>query len=231
MAKAEKDTLINPEGYKLMDNLAIHYYPNFRTDINNINSIVRDSSGKQYVSKMLEATKVLHDPNYINKYDLSSYKNFKPNILGRMNAWLKEYYPEAKLVINEFALDSDYRTFNYHPIIRPLYLADTVGILAENNVDFFNRFILNTPLYSKTPWALLQENKKKTNLFFMYKLFTKNFKGSVVKLESNLDDKLNTYALKTENEIKLLLVNKSPRAKKVKIYNKNMLGIKKTFNI
>lgn len=227
LTQAEADRSINPKGYKLLDYMAIHYYPNFRTDIDDPNSIIKDASGRQRVADMLEGTRLLHDETYVNSIDRSAFKQFKPNILPRMRDWMKKYYPASKLVINEFALDSDYRTFGYHPVVRPLYLADMIGISVNNDVHFFNNFMLNSGKYSPVPWALVQENTEKTNLFYMYKLFSNNFFGEVVKVEDNMGDMVNSYALVEGDNVNLLIVNKSPSAKTVEIVYDQFIGEKK----
>lgn len=220
LAKAEKDTTLNPQRYKLLDYFAFHYYPNFRRKISDINSIIIDSNGRQWVAKMLEATRVLHDSSYINTVDLSSYKNMSPNIIGRMQGWLKAHYPDAKLAINEFAIDSDYTSTNYHPIVRPLYIADTVGIAASKGVSFFNNFILNTDAGYILPWTMINGNQP-TNVFYTYALFTNNFKGTVVNAEDNMGDVVNSYAAETLKHVNLAVVNKNPIDRKVQIFLKN----------
>ena len=222
---AEKDQLLNPKGYKLIDYLSIHYYPNFRKKINDPGSIVTDSSGNQLISQMLESTRVLHDSTFINSIDKSSFRNYSPNILGRMQDWIKEYYPELKLAVNEFAIDSDYRTNNYHPIVRPLYLADSIGILTNSNVSFLNLFSLSSKSGANSPWSLIEGGERK-NLFYMYKLFTNNFVGNVLKVEDTFGDKVNAYATSTKDLINLAIVNKEALEKKVDIFLDNDLDNK-----
>lgn len=220
LAKAEKDKSINPKGYKLLDYFAFHYYPMFRQDNKNLDSIIKEADGLQAVTKMLEATRVLHDPTYTNTIDRSSYRNVSPNIIPRMKGWLKSYYPNAKLAINEFAVDSDYRTTHYHPIVRPLYIADSVAIAAKEGVAFFNNFILNSAEGSNIPWSMI-EGGNKTTIFHTYSLISNNFKGTIVGAEDNLADKVNSYATETANDVTLLLVNKTPVTQTVQIYIKN----------
>lgn len=232
LKNAEKNAAINPKGYKLLDYFAFHYYPNFRTKISDINSIVTDSSGKQWVAGILEATRVLNDDTYINKIDLSSFKNSSPNILNRMSNWVKDNYPTAKLAINEFALDSDYRTTNYHPIIRPLYLADVVGIVSGFDISYFNHFVFNSPEGVDLPWVMLKGGKIKTDNFMMYKLLSNNFKGTVVEAKDSLGDIVNAYATLDGDMIDVLVVNKEPVAKRIEIEilnGRNSKGVSHVF--
>ena len=217
---AEKDLSLNPHGYKLLDYLSIHYYPNFRTKISDPSSVIVDSEGHQLIADMLESTRVLNDPMFSNKIDISSFKNFTPNILGRINSWIKEYYSDVKLTMNEFAVDSDYRSNYYHPIIRPLYLAETVGIFSKENVAFFNQFQLGSGKDSHLPWDMIEGGVKK-DIFYMYKLFSNNFKGTIVSVEDNIGDVINAYATVQNDIINLAIVNKDPVEKSVQIYIKN----------
>lgn len=217
--QAEKDRTLNPKGYKLLDKFAVHYYPNFRQDITDINSVVTDASGLQWVSEILASTQLLHRPDYVNKIDLSSFKGMAPNIFGRMKEWLKTYNSGAELVVNEFALDSDFQTVSsYHPIVRPLYLADSLGIMANEGVSFVNNFILNSPQGVRVPWNLLEGGTQRTPLFYTYKLFTNHLRGTVVRVEDNMGDLVNAYATVQNDQVNLVLVNKEPEARLIEVF-------------
>lgn len=209
---AESDKALNPEGYKLIDKFAFHYYPNFRKKSSEATSIHTDENGRQFVAQMLASTQVLNNPGFVNTLDLSSYKGFSPNIIPRMKKWINENYPGLELVMNEFAFDSDYRTFNYHPIVRPLYLADTIGIMASEGVSFFNNFILSSPPSGDLPWSLIRQGRFKTHLFHQYKLFTNHFLGQVKNSKDNMGDTLNTYVTVDADELTVVVVNKEPFA-------------------
>lgn len=218
---AEKNKKINPNGYKLLDYLSIHYYPNFRTKISDPNSIITNEAGRQLVAEILESTRIFHDPSFVNTIDVSSFKKFRPNILGRIKDWMRDYYSDAKLVMNEFAVDSDYRSTGYHSIIRPLYLADAVGIFSKEDVAFLNVFILNSGKGSAEPWAMLSNGTERQNTYYMYKLFSNYFKGKVLMVSDNMGDVVNTYATLGNEYINLAIVNKDPISNKVQIYVKN----------
>jgi hypothetical protein len=228
---AENDISVNPKKYKLLDYLSIHYYPNFRTKIADPKSIIQDESGNQRIASMLESTRVFNDPTFINKFDISSFRRSPPNILGRVKFWMEEGYPDAKLAINEFAVDSDYRTTTYHPIVIPLYLADSIGIFINEGVSFLNQFMLSSPKVAHAPWAMIEDGER-SNLLYMYKLFTNNFKGSVLDVKDNMGDLVNAYATIQGKSINLAIVNKDPHARDVQIYIKDS-SIKKiiTFHV
>jgi hypothetical protein len=208
LAKAEKNRRINPRRYKLLDFATFHYYPNFRTNNDDPDSIISDRRGYQRVSEMLAATQLFHDPNYVNRIDTNSLRGIRPNLLGRMKEWLKNY-PGAKLALTEFAVDSQDMSLNYHPVIRPLYMADLIGILANNDVAHFTRVFLNSYNPEYLPWSLLIDDKL-TNLGTLYKLFSSNFLGRLVLVEDSLDDRLNAYgAMDEAGQFNLVVVNKS----------------------
>ena len=220
LKKAESDTTINPKGYKLLDYASFHYYPTFRTSVSNPNSIIVDRAGHQMVNEMLESTQLFHAADYVNVYDRGSYMNFKPNLFPRMLDWKNKYYPEAKLVLSEFAVDSLDTTPNYHPIVRPLYMADLVGIAATNGIENFNRSFLNTNNPQPIPWALLLDDSP-TTLGNMYTLFTEHFLGQILTVEDSFQDKVNSYATldssKDDKIIALFAVNKSANERAAKI--------------
>lgn len=217
---AEKNLVINPKGYKLLDFMAIHYYPNFRTNSADPSSIVTNEAGQQKVAEILESTRVFNDTSFTNKIDISSFRNTAPNILGRVKDWMKAY-PAAKLAMNEFAVDSDYRTTTYHPIIRPLYLADSIGIFAKEGVAFLNQFQLSSSSEAHLPWSMI-EGGKRSNLFFMYKLYTNYFKGSVLSdVTDNMGDVVNSYATLQGDLVNLSIVNKEPASRKIQVFVKN----------
>lgn len=225
LALAEKDKALNPRGYKLMDTFSFHYYPMFRKKNSDINSVITDENGLQAVAEMLEGTRILHDAAFENKSDRSSYRkntqindiNYKSNIIGRMKDWLKTYYPNAQLAINEFAFDSDYRSTTYHPIVRPLYTADAVAIAAVNGVSFFNNFVLSSPENTNIPWALIAEGKNKSNLFKSYALITNNFLGTILNTTDDAGDVVNTYTVDTGTHYNVLVINKSPADRSLEI--------------
>ncbi|MBT3980701.1 MAG: hypothetical protein HOE90_05060 [Bacteriovoracaceae bacterium] len=219
LSEIEKDKKLNPRGYKLLDYASFHYYPNFRTEISDVDSIITHENGKQKIQQILDHTRVLDDPGFTNTIDISSYRNFSPNILGRMSKWMKQYYPDAKLALSEFAVDSFDTSYGYHPIIRPLYMADIIGRLAGAGVSFFGRAFLNTYDPYKIPWVLI-ENDRTTPLYDLYAQFTHNFVGSILNVEVDSNKWVSVYAsLKGEDkkQITVVVVNKSPASQSVSI--------------
>lgn len=213
---AEKNSPLNPKKYKLLDYFSIHYYPSFRAKNSDPETVFKDEQGLQRVADILEATRNLNDPEYINTIEKSSYRKKNLNILNRMNQWLSEFYPDAKLAINEYAIDANYRSNFYHPIIRPLFLADSLGIFANENVKFVNNFLLSTAKGVHLPWNMIEGGERLPN-FYTYQLFTNHFLGKVITVTDDFGDIVNSYATFDGNFINLAIINKEPIAFKVNI--------------
>ena len=221
LAQIEADPILNPDRYKLLDYLSFHYYPNFRTEITDVKSIIKNENGEQQIDQMLEHTEVWDNDSYTNTIDISSYRNFQPAIINRMNKWISENYPDSKLALSEFALDSFDTSFGYHPIIRPLYMADLIGRLIRGKVAFLSRAFLSTHDPYKIPWALIDTNRP-TDLYKMYQLFTNNFKGHGIGVEEKSDPMVKAYGLMElgppeKQKINLMVINKTRESKTIAI--------------
>jgi hypothetical protein len=83
-------------------------------------------------------------------------------------------------------------------------------------------FSLSSKAGANSPWSLVEGGERK-NLFYMYKLFTNNFLGNVLKVEDTFGDKVNAYATSTKDLINLAVVNKEALEKKVDIFLDNDL--------
>lgn len=210
LAKAEKNSAINPRGYKLLDVLTFHYYPLFRKNFNNINSILLDKNNRQYVPAMLEAVNVWDNPNYVNKYDSASPKGTKPQILQKFNSWVKGLYPGARISVTEFGIDS-VEKIGYHPIIRPLYLAELMPRLAQAGVKtFVKSFLQAGAIGDSNSWALIN-GEEQSPMYNMYYLFSNNYLGKPLASNDTYNDWVNSYAVKTANGMNLFILNKDAK--------------------
>ena len=227
LADYEKSTK-NVDKFKLLDYLSFHYYPNFRTDVNKANSYITTANGQQDVDAMLAHTEVWDNASFVNTKDMSSYKDASPAIFTRMNKWLADYYPTAKVGVTEFAVDSSDETIGYHPIVRPLYLADSIGRAARSGVAYFSQAFLNVEAESNIPWALIRGNNI-TNLGEVYSLFSNNFQGQVLKVAQTSNPMVNAYAVQTAGgETNVMVVNKTRQEQSVGISVKLADGSAKT---
>ncbi len=205
----ENDQVNNPNGYKMLDYLTLHYYPLFREQFNDNGSIItKKMIENQNVAGMLASTNVWDNPSYVNRFDRASPLGTNPQILQKFEAWKNGYYPSAKLAVTEFGIDS-IENVGYHPIVRPLYLADMLPRLASFGVkNFFHSFLQGG--VNGSDWALINGSNK-SHLFYMYSLFTTKFKGSTVETQKTYGDEVNTYSVKSGNVITLFVVNKDTK--------------------
>lgn len=228
ISEFEKDPTKNPKKYKMLDYLTFHYYPLFRTDFNDPESIIKNQNGEQNISGMLESVNLWDSENYVNTFDNASPKNITPKILPNFKKWRDQYYPNSKLAVTEFAIDSVDK-INYHPIVRPLYLADLMARVANNGVDtFVNSFLQSGTI--RNHWALI-DGELKTRLYFVYSLFSNYYRGDVVNTVDNLGDSVNSYSVKTASGTNIFLVNKEARKIVTKIQFKTINGIQEITDI
>jgi hypothetical protein len=205
LAEFEKDPLQNPKHYKMLDYLTFHYYPLFRKNFLDPTSIILNNDGTQNILGMLESVNLWDSTSYINKYDTSSPKGIAPGIIKKFQNWKSEYYPNAKLALTEFGVDS-VSDISYHPIIRPLYLADLVARLGSAGVDTFVQSFLQGG-NSGNPWAMINGTEK-TRLYNVYSLFSNHFIGTTLGTHDTFGDKVNVYSVKTATGTNVILVNK-----------------------
>jgi hypothetical protein len=214
----EKDIFKNPKKYKMLDHLTLHYYSLFRTNFNDPTSIIRDEFGHQNVSAMLESVNLWDSNSYVNLYDSASPKRLAPNIINKFKSWGQKYYPDVKTAVTEFGIDSVDK-INYHPIVRPLYLADLVGRAAGAGLDtFVNSFLQSGDVGNS--WAMI-DRRKKTNLYYVYSLFSNYFLGDVAMTTDNFGDLVNSYSVKTKVGTNIFMVNKDVKAHKSAVQFKN----------
>lgn len=218
----EKDTVRNPKSYKMLDYLSFHYYPLFRTEFQDPASIIRDLNGNQNVAGMLESVNIWDSKSYVNLYDGGSPKNFAPMIVEKFKKWRQQYYPEAKISLTEFGIDS-VDNINYHPIVRPLYLAEMLARGRSAGLDT----IVNSFLQSgdhPSMWSLI-EGARKTNLYYVYSMFSHYFLGEIVPSTDSFGDIVNTYSVKTSNGTNVFMINKDIKMHTIdlKFKNNNLL--------
>ena len=218
ISKFEKDIVANPKKFKMLDYITLHYYPLFRKNFTNRYSTIVDETGKQNIFGMLDSVNVWDSESYINLYDYASPENVQPKIISKFNKWKTEYYPNSKLALTEFGIDSVVDV-DYHPIVRPMYLADLIGRLGRAGVDtFINSFLQGGDKGNR--WALINGTSK-TRLYNIYYLYSNYFLGNILNTDDNLGDKVNAYAVKKDKEINVFLVNKDTQKHTTNLSFKN----------
>jgi hypothetical protein len=218
IAQFEKDPRKNPKNYKLLDYITFHYYPLFRKNFKDAESILLNNDGTQNVVGMLESVNLWNTENYINIYDSASPKGIAPNIINKFKNWRADYYPNAKLAVTEFGVDSVDK-INYHPIVRPLYLADLMARLGSDGVDTFVLSFLQGGVQENT-WAMIN-GVEKTKLYNVYSLYSQLFLGKVLNTNDNFGDKINVYSAKNSIATNVFFVNKDNIAHSTDLSFKN----------
>ena len=209
IAEFENDSVKNPKKYKMLDYVTWHYYPLFRKVFKDPTSFILNSDGTQNVLGMLESVNLWDSENYVNKYDNASPKGVAPKIISKFKSWKAKYYPNAKLSVTEFGIDS-VPNIAYHPIVRPMYLADLIARLGGAGVDtFINSFLQNGS--NVNGWELINGNEK-TKLYNIFSLYSNNYLGKVLNSTDNYGDKVNVYSVKTDVGTNVFLVNKDQAA-------------------
>ncbi len=218
LAQAEKDSQANPKHYKLLDYVTFHYYPLFRENFQDTGSIVKNGDGKQDVAGMLESVNLWDSSSYVNNVDHASPMGSNPQLVKKFQNWIKENYPSAKLAVTEFGIDSMDKVA-YHPIVRPLYLADLVARLSQSGVNTFVNSFLQSGVVN-TSWAMIS-NDQKTRLYQIYSLYSNNFLGGVARSSDSYGDTVNVYSVKNASGTNVFIVNKDakPHASTLKLVN------------
>lgn len=205
----ESDTKANPNGYKLLDRLTLHYYPLFRTDFYDLGSAIVNENGEQNIQGMLESTNLWDSNTYVNQFDQASPKGVSPKIIPKFQEWAQSNYPNVKIAVTEFGIDS-VESVDYHPIVRPLYLADMVPRLAKSGIDGFVHSFLQSGPAGYSSWALIN-GEEKSPLYYTYSLYTRLFKGQVLQSNETYGDEVNSYTVKNGNDVNVFLVNKNTK--------------------
>lgn len=228
IADFERDTVQNPKKYKLLDYITWHYYPLFRNNFKDPESIILNNDGTQNVVGMLEAVNVWDTESYINKYDYASPRGATPSIIKKFRNWKARYYPNAKLAVTEFGIDS-VPNIAYHPIVRPLYLADLIARIGGAGVDtFIHSFLQNGA--SINSWELINGSEK-TKLYNVLSMYSNNYLGKVLGSNDNYGDKINTYSVKTESGTNVFLVNKDSKNHSSDVSFKNGADVEKITHV
>lgn len=209
IADFERDTIRNPKRYKMLDFISFHYYPLFRKSFKDPGSIITNTDGSQNVAGMLEAVNLWDSESYINKYDYSSPRGVAPKLINKFKSWRARFYPSAKIALTEYGVDS-VPNIAYHPIVRPLYLADLLARVGGAGVDtFIHSFLQNGNNINS--WEMINGGEK-TKLYNVFAMFSNNFLGKVLPSNDSYGDKVNTYSVKTETGTNVFLVNKDSKA-------------------
>ena len=202
----ERDKVVNPRGFKLLDVLSFHLFPSFKEA-----KAIRGSSDNS--AFILESTQTWWNRNYVNKYDASLPKDEAIGVIPKLKDIIEKNYPGAELAITEFNIESE-SMVEYDPLVKVLYLADLYGIMANSGIDYSMQFCLNS---SDQNIALLDDLDNVTPLYYSLALYAKYFNGVILDVKSSLPEKLNVYACNNQGDIVIMAVNKDNLSHKAKV--------------
>ncbi len=172
-------------GEKLLDYLAIHYYPQAK-------DVFSDNASFAVAMDRVMAPRSLYDASYKDP----SWINERIMLIPRAKAWIDKYYPGTKLGITEYNWGAE------ADMSGAIALADSLGIFAEQQLDL------------ACYWTWPPPNTKTELAFRLYRnvdgQYTK-FPNQLLKTKLNsIDNNLTSlYAAENEIYISLIAINKT----------------------
>jgi hypothetical protein len=182
-------------GRRTLDVLDIHYYPE--------GDGIRAGKTDDATSALrLRSTRSLWDPNYKDESWIGTTQIPNIELIPRMRSWIDQYYPGTKLGITEW------RWYAEETMNGALAIADVLGIYGREGVYL--------ACYWNDSSAALTVGSPGLEAFKMYRNYdgSKGTFGDVsLSANSTVPDKLTVYASKdtTTNQVKLMVLNKSPQ--------------------
>ncbi|MCL1823494.1 MAG: glycoside hydrolase family 44 protein [Oscillospiraceae bacterium] len=182
---------------RVLDILTVHRYPIFR----NHNSTKVTATEQQ----ILNSTKDWWDEAYKDPVD----PDYGGGIIPKLQKMIDENYQGTKLGITEYGLDYDGK-IEYDPVIRAIWLADTLGIFAQNGVDYANYWILQGHGESGfISEGIILNNRMygdKRPVFYSFYLMSNYLRGSLLKSESD-NENIKVYSALNNNSINIIVIN------------------------
>ena len=121
---------------RLLDVLAVHYYPQDR--YNSDQGIFSANVSAAVQTSRNVSTRSLWDPNYLDDSYLGD-NGYKINLIPRVKGWINQYYPNTKLAINEYSWGAE------GDINGATAQADVLGIFGREGVDMACRWEAPAP--------------------------------------------------------------------------------------
>lgn len=183
---------------RLLDILSVHRYPIFRK-ANGTEVIASDQ-------QILNSAKDWWDETYIDPID----PYYGSGIIPKLRRMIDENYPNTKLAITEYNLDYD-SNIKYDPVIRAVWLADTLGIFAQTGVDYANYWNLQESgeqgLISNGQLTINKETYgEKRPSFYSFYLMSNFLRGSLIKAESN-NENIKVYSALDQGKVNIIVIN------------------------
>ena len=185
-------------GTRLLDVLSVHRYPIFR-DPNR----TEITASNQHI---LNAARDWWDEQYTDTIDPDPGNGLIP----KLKRLIGEHYPGTKLAVTEYNLDYD-STIRYDPVIRAIWLADTLGIFARHGVDYANFWTLQgggeQGLMTNGQFTVGGETYgEKRPSFYSFYLLSNFLRGTMVNAASSHDN-IKVYGAVQGDTLNMIVIN------------------------
>jgi hypothetical protein len=185
---------------RLLDILTVHRYPIFR----NFNDLKVTASNQ----KILDSTEGWWNTEYTDEIDPTAYGD--NGIIPNLKKWINANYPGTKIGITEYNLDYDSKV-KYDPIVRAIWLADTLGVFAKNGVDFANHWNLQEDadhgLITNRGFSINNVSYgDKQPVFYSFYLMSNFLRGSLIHTNSS-NKNVKVYGAINQNSTNIVVIN------------------------
>lgn len=187
-------------GVRILDVLSVHRYPIFRS-----------MSGTAVTAPdqaILDATQAWGDENYIYSGDPTVYGG--NGTIPKLRRMIDEHYPGTLLGVAEYNLDFN-PDAQYNPVVRALWLADTLGAFAKYGVDFANYWNVqdyrDTGLLTVSNFGVNDVNYGDLNpVYLSFYLMSNYLRGALLETHSSIS-RLKVYAARHQDSVNIIVIN------------------------
>jgi hypothetical protein len=198
---------------RLLDILTIHVYPQFRKDP------FKKKITKGGTENFLSATQLWWNPGYKNRYDHQFPMGCEGGLLRTLLKDISRISPDVKRAVTEFNVDAfaGWWKIGYHPRLRPIYLADIFGTLAQEDIFLSNHF----HLYGVPNDGLSMMEQKKDGTgplafkkeYSIFELYSNHFQGDYLASKNDLGeegDKVRSHVCRgRDGKLGMIVINKT----------------------
>ena len=202
----------NPDRYKTLDYVGLHFFPTFRSDFEDPSSFITDDFNMQNLPGYLNALNSWNT-DASNTLD-QSLPVGQVNVFNSLSTKIRKHLPKAQLAITQFGIDPA-EGIDYHPLLRPLFTAELMLMAAQSSSAHFLLSNLNSPQFHANMSALLASDGQMSPTSKAVQLVASKFNGKAqrvvqkeVKKDANL---LTAYASQNATHVKFFTFNRGNR--------------------
>lgn len=185
---------------RLLDVLTVHRYPVFR----DFDSEEITATNQQ----ILDSTQGWYDKDYDDGIDPTAFGG--NGTIVKLKEWVDKNYPGTKIGITEYNLDFNSHV-GYDPLIRAVWLADTLGAFAKYGVDYAIYWNVQEEnghglIYSDKFKEVRSEAVEKRLSYYSFYLMSNYLQGSLVEAVSG-NGFIKVYGAINGNSKNLIVIN------------------------